>query len=245
MKKKTALFMTSLLGVTSLALASCKTNVKVIDNLICDHEYVFVKITLEPTCFEEGQRLMECIECGKEKTEVLEKAPHREKTVPGKAATCTEDGWTDAIVCDFCRQILDYADYIPATGHSDENGDMRCDDCGADAFRLVAATRGEKAVGNTYRLSCIGDIYEASIRVGVESGNHDTVLEINYDYGEVSYCCPLMSYETAPFEIVRGDGYIDVTIKAGSFMVDDYEHVISENAVVLALEGWVYRKTHL
>lgn len=241
MKKKTALFMTSLLGVTSLALASCKTNVRLIDNITCDHEYVFVKITLEPTCFDEGQRLMECIECGKEKTEVLEKAPHREKTVPGKAATCTEDGWTDAIVCDVCRQILDYADYIPATGHADEDCDFTCDVCGVAAFDFATVILGEQAVGNTYRIGELGDMYSSSLCVGVGDGSSGSGIEIKYEFGKVSYCCPLMDYESHPFDIVYGEGYIDVTIKAGTFLIDDYEHVISEDAAVISTKGSVRR----
>ena len=57
---------------------------------------------------------------------------HNEKTVEGKAATCTENGLTDGKVCTVCGKTLVKQTVIPANGHSDENKDYNCDVCGED-----------------------------------------------------------------------------------------------------------------
>ncbi len=44
---------------------------------------------------------------------------HTEDTVPGKAATCTEDGLTDGIVCSVCGETIQEQEVIPSTGHTE------------------------------------------------------------------------------------------------------------------------------
>ncbi len=130
MKKKFALLMTAIVSTSALALAGCKTNIKWIDEKICKHEYEFVEITLEPTCTEEGERLMECVDCGKQKTEVMEKIAHEEVVTPGKDPTCTEDGYTEKIVCNVCQEVLQAPQARPAlVEHTDSNADGVCDVC--------------------------------------------------------------------------------------------------------------------
>lgn len=119
MKKKLALLMTAIVSTSALALAGCKTNIGWIDEKICKHEYEFVEITLEPTCTEEGERLMECVDCGKQKTETMEKIPHNEVVTPGKDPTCTEDGYTEKIVCNVCQEVLQEQVLIPVTAHTE------------------------------------------------------------------------------------------------------------------------------
>ncbi len=45
---------------------------------------------------------------------------HTEHTIPGVSATCTEDGYTDKIVCLECNEVILESSVIPATGHSEE-----------------------------------------------------------------------------------------------------------------------------
>ncbi len=54
---------------------------------------------------------------------------HSEETIPGKAATCTEDGLTDGKQCTVCGEITVAQEVIPARGHIDENADNKCDRC--------------------------------------------------------------------------------------------------------------------
>ena len=53
---------------------------------------------------------------------------HTEEIIPGKAATCTEDGLTDGKKCSVCGEILEKQQTIPA-GHNFVNG--VCSGCGA------------------------------------------------------------------------------------------------------------------
>ena len=86
---------------------------------------------------------------------------HTEKTLPGKDATCTEDGLTEGKVCTVCGETTAEQTVIPATGHKEaapikenviaatdsENGSydlvIYCENCGAELSRepiIVPAT---------------------------------------------------------------------------------------------------------
>lgn len=54
---------------------------------------------------------------------------YSKKTNPGKAPTCTEDGVTDGIYCATCYADVQAMTAVPATGHTDENNDDKCDVC--------------------------------------------------------------------------------------------------------------------
>ena len=77
MKKKMAILMTALVGTMAFALVGCKTKIGWIDKKICDHdECKLVEVVEEATCEKEGERLMECVDCGKTITEKVEKLEH-------------------------------------------------------------------------------------------------------------------------------------------------------------------------
>ena len=89
MKKKMAILMTVLVGTMAFALVGCKTKIGWIDKKICDHdECKLVEVVEEATCEKEGERLMECVDCGKTITEKVEKLPH------------TDDGEGTCEVCE-------------------------------------------------------------------------------------------------------------------------------------------------
>ncbi len=46
---------------------------------------------------------------------------HTEQTVPGKAATCTEQGLTDGIKCSVCGEAIKQQEIIPANGHTEQS----------------------------------------------------------------------------------------------------------------------------
>lgn len=63
------------------------------------------------------------------------KVAHRELTIAGKDATCTEAGYTESVICNLCGVTLKKAETIKATGHSsaDEGccaDEIFCDVCG-------------------------------------------------------------------------------------------------------------------
>ena len=57
--------------------------------------------------------------------------PHELVTEKGKAATCTEDGYTENVYCKNCYAIIKASETIPALGH-DYQGGTHCVRCTAD-----------------------------------------------------------------------------------------------------------------
>ena len=55
----------------------------------------------------------DCNKCGE-----IRVTSHKEQTIPGKAATCLEDGLTDGKICSVCQTITVEQTVIPATGHT-------------------------------------------------------------------------------------------------------------------------------
>lgn len=87
------------------------------------HKYVKVGQT-DATCLLPAQETYECSACGYQIVlDIAGSAPlgHTEKTVPGQAATCDQDGYTDSVVCDVCGVVLQAATVIPAHHTQVEN----------------------------------------------------------------------------------------------------------------------------
>jgi len=77
------------------------------------------------TCEKAGsyESVVKCSICGDEisrETVVLDKLPHTEETVAGKAATCTETGLTDGKKCAVCGEILVAQEETDKLPHSEE-----------------------------------------------------------------------------------------------------------------------------
>lgn len=82
-----------------------------------NHEHSYTETVVEASCSSKGYTLHECA-CGDSyKTDEVPEA-HVESVTPGKAATCTESGLTDKIVCTECGEILQKQKEIPALGHT-------------------------------------------------------------------------------------------------------------------------------
>ncbi len=81
-------------------------------------------------CKEPGGVIWHCTVCGYEYTEELPQLEHTPVTVSGYPATCTEPGMTDGVECEVCGTVIEWPEEIPAKGHTDENGDGVCDECG-------------------------------------------------------------------------------------------------------------------
>ena len=85
---------------------------------------------------------------------------HVAKTVPGKAATCTEDGLTDGSVCSVCGEILKAQEKINALGHK-------------YVAKVTAATCTEGGY-TTYTCSVCGDTYVGDKTAAL---GHDWVIK--------------------------------------------------------------------
>ena len=82
------------------------------------HKYGEWTVVTPATCTEEGLEKRVCANNAAHfQTRAIPVAEHTEKTVPGKEATCTEPGMTDAKVCEKCGKTLVEATEIPALGH--------------------------------------------------------------------------------------------------------------------------------
>ena len=58
---------------------------------------------------------------------------HTEKVIPGQKATCTEDGYTDMVVCEVCGEVITPYEIIKAEGHmpvTDEAVPATCTETG-------------------------------------------------------------------------------------------------------------------
>ena len=124
-------------GHTAGDEATCTTPQTCIDCSIelapaLGHEYE--DVVTNPDCTQGGYTTHTCSRCGDSYTDSETPANgHTEGPVPGKEATCTEDGLTDGKACVFCHEVLVKQEVIPALGHKevvDEAVAPSCTDTG-------------------------------------------------------------------------------------------------------------------
>ena len=100
------------------------------DQLTCNHKYGEYVETVAPTCSEYGEKEKTCSECGKVKTDKVEKVAHTPVSTENKLPTCMEDGFADdGKICEICEQVLTAPSVLPATGHKkvvDKGVDATC-----------------------------------------------------------------------------------------------------------------------
>lgn len=89
-------------------------------------------VTKAAACTEDGVLTYTCTVCGGSKTEVIPAAGHDTELRGVKSATCTEDGFTGDLVCKSCGTVVTPGEVIPAAGHTDADGNGKCDVCGAE-----------------------------------------------------------------------------------------------------------------
>ncbi len=81
--------------------------------------------TKAPTCSNKGEQQRECSVCKTVETRMVATVAHNYNTTVVNP-TCTTDGQT-IYTCVECE--YSYSEKIKATGHSDKNGDLVCDNC--------------------------------------------------------------------------------------------------------------------
>ena len=81
-----------------------------------EHHYTVTK-TVEPTCTEDGYKNLSC-PCGERTTETIPANGHTEIIVPAKAATCTENGYSEWSYCEVCGEPLTEKVETQPNGHT-------------------------------------------------------------------------------------------------------------------------------
>lgn len=120
---------------------------------ICNHVFDNGKITQVPTCKQKGEITYTCTQenCDYSYTEELEIDPdnHTEKDIPGKAATCTEDGLTNGKICSECGETTLEQETIDALGHTEVPFDAKDPTCSAPghAAGIICSTCGKYVGG--------------------------------------------------------------------------------------------------
>lgn len=126
-----------------------------------DHNYHAV--VTAPTCVAEGYTTYTCAKCGDSYVSNTVSATNHEGTtvtVPGYAATCTENGMTESVYCTACGKVFKNSEIIPALGHTEvlvpgyavtctESGlsdGKKCSVCG----EILVAQQTIAAVGHIY-----------------------------------------------------------------------------------------------
>ena len=131
MKKYKAILLTMISAVVGLLAVGCGGKVKdTVKQWGCEHAYgEEITVVTEPTCIEDGEGIVTCTKCGKEKTVTVEKLGH-DKIVLSKAVapTCTTSGLTAKIGCSRC-DFIQRSKRIPARGHM-YGEDNICTVCG-------------------------------------------------------------------------------------------------------------------
>ena len=166
----TALLFSLMVMSVTVAFAACSG---------CDNqpeeEHVHVMTAVEaaqPTCTEPGnEAYYECTECGKYFSDeagnteisledtVIAAAGHKVEKLPGKAATCTEDGLTEGEKCLVCGEVIKAQEVIKAAGHTPEVVPGKAATCTEDGL-----TEGEKC-------SVCGEVIKA--QEVIKAAGHD------------------------------------------------------------------------
>ena len=80
------------------------------------HQYGEWSTTVTPTCSSTGERVRTCA-CGATETGILGSTGHVPEPAPAADPTCTEDGYTEALRCADCHQLLSVQKSVAALGH--------------------------------------------------------------------------------------------------------------------------------
>ena len=153
-----------------------------------------------PTCTDEGYTTYTCSVCND--SYVADKVAalgHSKRTVNGKAPTCTESGLTDGAVCAVCGETLVAQTTIPASGHTDLDGNYVCDVCEEDlctnhseeVLPAKAPTCTESGLTEGKKCSVCGDILKAQETVPAlgHSYNAEVTDPTCTEAGYTTYTC--------------------------------------------------------
>ncbi len=118
---------------------------------VLEHEYGEGEVLLEAGCETAGSVRFTCVECGYSYEDELPAKGHTEEQLSAKAATCTEEGLTEGVVCADCGAVLKAQEVISPLGHSGGTATCtdraRCDICGESYGEKAPHSYGESWSG--------------------------------------------------------------------------------------------------
>ncbi len=139
-----------------------------------EHQHNYKENVINPTCTEDGYTEYTC-ECGKFYRDNVTPASHQEYALPGKKATCSEVGYSDAIICLVCNEILVEQEVIEATGNhsysewiiliqvTDTKDGLQkktCLDCGYEVLeKIIAPLHEHKYTSSVVEPTCTENGY--------------------------------------------------------------------------------------
>lgn len=192
------------------------------------HSYIYVVVT-EPTCTEEGERLVLCRECGYSFTEVIPANGHEFVSVRTEP-TCTEEGRI-TYSCTVCG--YSYTETIAAVGHQydaevvsatcTEDGYIRyvCSVCGDSYTESIAALGHDYKVtgvtastctekgGTVYACSRCGDRFiESTPALGHDYKVTSVVEPTCTEKGKIVYTCSRCGDRFAESTPALGHDYV-------------------------------------
>ncbi len=158
-----------------------------------------------PTCTEVGYTKITCSRCEYEsRTGETPALGHTEEIIPGKAATCTEPGLTDGVICSVCDAIITEQTTINAAGHKYES-EVTEPTCTAEGY-------------TTHTCSVCGDSYVTD-QVAKLDHNYDTTVETVAPTctvaGYTVYKCECGATENRDFVDALGHDYKSVVTAPG------------------------------
>ena len=222
-------------------------------------EHSYGAVVTEPDCENGGYTTYTCSVCGHnyvaDPTEAL---GHNEKTVEGKAPTCTESGLTDGKLCTVCGKTLEPQTLVPAVGHTDADKDYACDVCDEDLctdhseeiLPAKAPTCTESGLTEGKKCSICGDVIEAQQEVPALGHSYEAVVTKPdcENGGYTTYTCincgdSYVGNETAPLghsyeavvtkpDCVNG-GYTTYTCHCGKTYVADHTAPLGHTEITL------------
>ena len=158
----------------------------------CKHDYQAV--VTAPDCVNGGYTTYTCSACGDSYVaDYTDALGHTEEIIPGKAATCTEDGLTEGKKCSVCGEILVAQQVIKANGHTEEIIPGKAATCTEDGL-----TEGKKC-------SVCGEIIVAQEIIPALGHNYESVV--------TAPTCVAEGYTTHTCSVC-GDSYTDSVVPA-------------------------------
>jgi|GEM_PF-130893 len=137
------------------------------------HRYDEGTIVDAPTCLKEGVRKYICLDCGREKKEMVEALGHLPVIDHYKAPGCEETGLTEGSHCERCGQVFTAQEIISATGHDWDEGVISKEPvgCGEDGIKVFTCkicsdTREEKITSEPHLMKHYAEIEATLTKAG-------------------------------------------------------------------------------
>lgn len=188
-----------------------------------DHTWTNASWTVseEATCANEGKEVRNCDICGEPQYRTISKKSHTydDTSISEKQATCTTAG-SRTYTCTVCHQI-GKTEIIEALGHTDANGDGKCDRCGAAVSHTHTPGSWQKNATTHWRICsiCQARVDESAhnytlnnnttcICGAVKAANTFAVRFYNGSTLISSQNIAQNGYPTVPGNPAKGSGYI-------------------------------------